>query len=83
MHRRTAFGIEHASMGDLGVNQPVIPAFHALFHCCFHPGQGLWQQGLFPWTGLQLQAGKAIGSRFERLEKLLHGPALAPFSEHV
>ena len=70
-------------MGDLGVNQPVIAAFHALFHRCFHPGQGVWQQGLFPWTGFQFQAGKAIRSRLKRLQELLHGPALAPFGEHV
>ena len=38
--RCLAFSIEEAPMVHLGVDQPMVATFHALFHAAFQPSQG-------------------------------------------
>ena len=67
VHGSGALGIKQAAVVDLGIQKPVVAAFHPLFHLSIKPGQSLWKQGLLGGAGLQFKACEAIGTGFERL----------------
>jgi len=69
-----SLGVDQGARNGLGIEKPMIPAFHALSNFGFNPGKGLGQQGLPPGTFDHLTSCEAVSSRGKGLQELLHGP---------
>lgn len=78
MHGRRGGRIQQVAAEGLGVQQPVVAAFHPLAHPGLQPGQGLRQQGLAAGAGLQLQSRQPVGSGGKGCRNRFIGPLSRP-----
>ena len=73
VHRRAGLGIGNVALFHHGIDDPVVGAFHPLFHQAAQKGQGIGEHRAAIGVSFQhIHPGETIGTGGEALEEMPH-----------